>query len=229
MKTKSFICIILLCIAWTVVFAAEVFADSYAEPTPYQIEFENGNKIFYMYPTGIAGDDSCLKSGLYHNTDPLENIYLINMYIHMSKYFYQSELIFSKDGIYFAHMPWTLAGDTDKPDGTAIEFYKNGRAIKKYAVADLVEDNTKLEYTASHVFWERQDNREFDSENNILSVTTVDGIIYKFDIATGDITSKTNMAQNVSTVMTSTLMVVGVMAAMMFLTKINAARYRRKG
>lgn len=204
--------------ALILIFNVSVSADNIAEPTPYQIEFENGNKIFYMYPTGVADDESCLKSGLYHNTDPLENIYLINMYAHMSKYFYQSNLIFSNDGIYFANMPWTssqLDQSTEKYVGVALEFYANGRLVKQYDVSQLVEDSSTLKFSVSHVFWENYEKREFDEENNILSVTTSDNIIYKFDIASGDIIEKINIAQNFNTSISVMLKVTGVVAVMM--------------
>jgi len=174
-----------------------VSADSPAEQTPYQIEFENGNKIFYMYlcyvndENGVP-DDNWMKSGLYYNTDPPENIYLINSAYDYEMYgrqiyYYEWELVFSDDGMYFANMPWTWSGDPGKPDGTTIEFYDKGRLMKKYAVADLVEDGTKLVYTVSHVMWEKREERKFDGANNILSITTNDDIIYKFDLTTGNI------------------------------------------
>ena len=176
-----------------------VSADEPAEQTSYQIEFENGAKIFYMYPTSINDenglpDDSFLKSGLYRNTEPPENIYVINS-INSSnrRYFYQRELVFSDDGIYFANMPWTDSGDPGNPTGIAIEFYNSGILRKKYVVADLVEDNSKLIYTSSHVFWENNEKRSFDAANNILSVVTKDGIMYKFDLVSGNIIDKENI------------------------------------
>ena len=175
----------------------KVSADEPAEPTPYQIEFENGNKIFYMYPTGIADDDSCLNSGLYYNTEPPENIYLINSYVHTSKYFYEGNLIFSNDGIYFANMPWTSSEKSSYPDGkligTALAFYEKGRMLRQYNVSQLIEKDESLTFSASHVYWEKYEEREFDSENNILAVTTNDDIVYKFDLTTGNIVDKKNI------------------------------------
>ena len=181
--------------------ATEVSADSYAEPTPYQIEFENGNKIFYMYPCYLnhengEPDDRWLQSGLYYNTEPLENIYLINsLYApnHEQIYFYQGNLIFSDDGIYFVHMPWTQSGWNESigqnphGGGPAVEFYENGKMIKRYFVPNLVADETKLEYSVSHMYWEKAEKRDFDTATNILTFTTVDDIIYRFDITTGNV------------------------------------------
>ncbi|MCL2518968.1 MAG: hypothetical protein FWF15_10440 [Oscillospiraceae bacterium] len=173
-----------------------VSADEQVEQKPYQIEFENGKKIFYMYPcytyneNGIS-DDNWLKSGLYYNTDPLENIYLINLEYNSNRYyFYERELVFSDDGIYFANIPWAQSDYPSTTDGTAIEFYENGLGIKKYIVADLVKNKLKLKYTVSHIYWEQNEKREFDAVNNILSVTTNDNITYKFDLTTGNIIDK---------------------------------------
>ena len=110
----------------------------------------------------------------------------------------------SDDGIYFINI------------SAAIEFYKNGILIKQYFFSDLFEDKTKSEYSVS-----------FDSENNILSVMTEENMLYKFDITTGDIIEKANMAQNIAASMTLLLMVIGAMSVMMIMTKKNAARYRR--
>ena len=193
---KKNIIFIILLYFMSLITVIKVLADSPTEETPYQIEFESGNKIFYMYPCYMSDengelDKSWLKSGLYYNTEPHENIYLINSeYTSVKYYFYESELVFSDDGIYFATMPWSYRGDPGKPDGSAIEFYKNGKFVNKYVVADLVENNSKLEYSVSHVTWEKRENRHFDAENNILSVTTKDDIVYKFDLVTGNIIDK---------------------------------------
>jgi len=61
---------------------------------------------------------------------------------------------------------------------------------KKYCFYNVVMFYTLLEYTASHVFWEKNEKRKFEAANNILSVTTKDDIIYKFDFTTGNIIDK---------------------------------------
>ena len=173
--------------------AVPVSADDPAPETSYQIEIDNGNKIFCMYPVWDADNENSedyLKSGLYYNTSPLENIYLINSPDGSNpRYFYEWDLVFSEDGICFAHLPWTWTSTLFKIErgGPTVEFYKNGSLTEQYFLPDVAKNASKLDFSVSHVSWENRELRNFDAESNILSVTAKDGITTKFDLTTGNI------------------------------------------
>jgi hypothetical protein len=184
--------------------AITAWADTLIPETSYTVEIDNGTKIFIMNTCSRTNRNPdatqciCAVSGLYYNTDPLVNIYYTPRHGGNSSleghnnYMYRNELIFSSDGMYFAHMPWTIAGRTESrsqgPDrGSAIEFYGNGILLNRYFVNDLVENTSVLMFTASHVMWENRSRRDLNLENNILSVTTADNLTYRFDMTTGSI------------------------------------------
>ena len=156
------------------------FADTEAPPVPYSIEVE-GDKTFYMTPRGDVTENQP-QSGLYRNTIPPEPIYTVPVY-----YDYGA-LILSRDGSCFAGIPWALQGDSpSKLDGDAISFYNNGALVNRYTVGELLKDVKKARFSASHVAWEEYDKRSFDGATNVLTVKTMDGLVYSFDLATGEI------------------------------------------
>lgn len=175
--TISVICLVCLC-------ASVISADSMVAPYPYVIELGGGSLEFHMTPDEnwyeLAEGEIVIDSGLYSvNADgSLENIYTVN------EYFYDVNMIMSSDGKYFAVIPWA-----DADQDTVITFYKDGKIQKSYGSSELMKDIENREYTASHYFWEKSDKRTFDDSTNLLSVTTLDGMTYTFDITTGEIIS----------------------------------------
>lgn len=172
-------------------FVLAITASAYT-PAPYKplkVELEDGDKVFYLTPPNVS-HSGYLPSGLYYNTDPPEAIYLID-----DKYTrnlsHGDEVFLSSDGMYFARFtPIAEGGAYD----TVLEFYANGVLISDYAVSDLVSDTERLvtkEYdliagAPSTVEWQTGGG-QFSSENNTLTVKTIDGISYTFDIVTGEI------------------------------------------
>lgn len=156
-------------------------------PEPYRKEIEDSSLVLYMTPEGRETDEH-LKSGLYDSANPDEPIYLIDAYIYRG-----DTLYLSKDGRYFAHLGW--ASMDHKNDGTAklenagvaISFYKDGAVQKTYKVADLLDDISVAKISVSHIQWDIQNERRFDSDKNILSVAVLDGRNIEFDITTGKI------------------------------------------
>jgi len=104
-------------------------------------------------------------------------------------------LAFSSDGTYFAHIPWASTVNSETLPGLAVGFYKNGSLLKSYSVGDLTKDRSRLYFTASHVEWERGEIRKLDAENNILTLMTLDDIVYSFDMTTGDILNEADFFQ----------------------------------
>jgi len=154
-------------------------ADTQAPPAPYSIKLE-GDKTFYMTPPGLQTETQP-SSGLYHNTIPPTSIYSTSVF------YYENELVLSRDGSCFAGLPWvTISGD-GKLDGVAVSFYNMGVAVKSYTVADLLADAGKATFSVSHVMWEDRAKRSYDAATNALTVTTLDGSVYVFDLATGAI------------------------------------------
>ena len=165
--------------------------------SPIRIELENGDKILNLTSWAYYADappelrNEYLPSGLYYNTAPPEIIYLV----YSNSYFREENIYISNDGMYFVDFIisfyWGPKSETPIPPLPgrifALDFYANGNLIRRYDVLELVEDYSELRQTSTRVFWKQQHN--FDAENNILSVMTVDDITYMFDITTGEIMS----------------------------------------
>src|SRR5262249_853595 len=66
----------------------------------------------------------------------------------------------------------------------------NGKLIKSYQIADLVDFPSSLSHSASFIIgWDEK--IEFNDSDLTLHVTTRDGNIFIFDARTGEILSKT--------------------------------------
>jgi len=160
--------------------AVPVFADIHVWQEPGSIIYADGREIFFITPRETENEEQ-LKSGLYYNTNPPENIYYFDDELHEFDNDYLGYDVFSSNGTYFAHTPRSHG-----LDDRAIGFYKNGSLIKSYSVGDLLLDASKGLFSESHIMWEDNEKREFDAETNILTVTTRDNRVYSFDITTGD-------------------------------------------
>jgi hypothetical protein len=113
---------------------------------------------------------------------------------------YSLELYLSFDGQYLVRIgPWNRGHEPNNSD-LAIAFYKNGNLLKEYSVVDLVKDKSKVQATASHYFWlarsdyltdkkpeKWQEDRLRLDGMNVFHLKTIDGIMYQFDVTTGEI------------------------------------------
>ncbi|MEL7623104.1 MAG: hypothetical protein AAGU12_05895 [Clostridiales bacterium] len=189
--TKKKTALLLLCCAITFFFCSPAYADTKAPATPYTILLDDGNKIFHMTPLGQENEEQ-LKSGLYYNSDPLMNIYYIpedeRFNIDYSwGYFHNGNIFFSRDGLHFAYVGVAHTKGWGDLKGTAIGFYQNGNLVKSYRVKDLIKDRSKVTFSVSSAWWEEWQKREYNEQENTLTVATKDGRIITFDITTGDI------------------------------------------
>jgi len=211
-------------------------ALSYPDPTSWQKEFEGGEKIFYMYACDWGDYCVCVESGLYYNTDPPENIY--NFYyiddginVSHSVYFYEGQVYFSDDGMYFAAVSiGTLGLPLENKGSFVTSFYENGRQFKKYTVTDFTDADSSS-FNVWPVFLVSE--REFDSENNILSITIFDDTIYRFDITTGGIIETIEpeeeniAAQNFANTAVLLMIMIGLMSVVMLITRMNRRNLNR--
>jgi len=195
--------VILLCtLLCSFVFSAPtVVADSPAQLVPFEVLFDEGNKIFYYTPEYYypkVGEEitSRPKNGLYYNTNPLTNIYYLDENVHISDMgLYKGSMVFSDDGMCFAYFPWPwndgitwgITGLRYKGEttGQAILFFNCGQLVKEYQVKDLLKNVSKAHISISHIDWAK--SRVFNADNNVLTVTTKDNRVYQFDITSGKI------------------------------------------
>lgn len=183
--------LLLLSCTITFFFCLPAYADTMAPAMPYTILLDDGNKIFHMTPLGQENEEQ-LKSGLYYNFDPPENIYYIpedeRYNINYSwGYFYKGSIFFSHDGLHFAYIGSAHTKGWGDLKGTAIGFYENGNLVKSYAVKDLIKDRSKVTFSVSSAHWEEWRKREYSEQENMLTVATKDGRIITFDIISGEI------------------------------------------
>jgi len=149
------------------------YADDFPPPLPEIIESEDGSRVFVFNP---LEDRNYPDMGVYYNAEPLELIYLINLDFATSDNCFR----FSSDMQYFAFIP-------EVSQHTALKFYANGDLVKQYGISQLVEDMSAVGFSVSMAFWENRRERIFDSIDNTLTITTVDGLRYVFDITTGEL------------------------------------------
>jgi len=199
-KKKTIPRLLLTCIIFCNVLIGinSVAADTPMPQSPYTVVFESDNKVFRMSPPW-HNSTSQLRSGLYYDSTPPVNIYYVN------DYFYEKEIIFSDDGIYFVHLPWSGSASggimrdargniiLESLDGIAVEFYMNGVLLKRYQVGEIIKNAAKLAFSATHVSWEKIEYREFNAKANILAITTKDNLVYNFDVTTGNVLSKSEL------------------------------------
>jgi hypothetical protein len=210
-------------------------ADDFAPPGPSQIDVDDGRKVFFITPPGHESDEQ-LPTGLYHNTEPPELIYLV-ISEHggrRTSYIQEHSVFLSNDGMSFAHIPIPFRFESFRSpitfmpsqgvDAVAIEFYANGVMIKQYTVSQLVERHSDLGHTVTMISWRDYGLIDFDADENTISVTTVDGINHIFDITTGEsinnrIISDTsiNIPRIVRAIDIPTEMLIGIIVVAVFL------------
>jgi len=189
MKINTKLSLILCATIISMCFLSTINLSAYTPPQmqPYKIMLDGGNRVFCMTPAGQESDEH-LRSGLYYNTDPPLNIYYVSGYFYHSPNSGQYGIMCSDDGTYFINFPRVL-----NLDNTAIEFFKNGTIIMSYTASFLLGDTINPTISMIPVPWENWYNREFNTKNNVLSVTTSAAQVYHFDVTTGELLSETEL------------------------------------
>ena len=197
-----------------------VKADDFILPGPFYIVSRDETKVFHVIPPlredlVTWDNDDFPATGLYYNTDPLIPIYLVETPFEGSAFgvVWEHDFIFSKDMQYFAWIPITNGVALfDTTGTTALVFYANGVAQKTYMVSDLVYDADAVSWTTTTAQWIycRSETMTFNAETNRLTIKTVDGQTYVFDITSGKIVETTHTALNISWLLFTALTAIGL-------------------
>lgn len=179
-------------------------ADVPARPQPIVIASENGAYFFKMIPAKWS------RKG--RNIALTEDAYGIAYKVEMDGSFseiwkvtgwYSNFLFLSNDGLHLVRIDAGPFGSKPEKKDTAISFYFKGELLKKYSTADLVEDERAVIQSISSYMWLAMFKMLIDKEkvpdpearlrldaSNIFHLKTIDGIVYEFDVLTGDVKLK---------------------------------------
>jgi hypothetical protein len=195
-QLPSLIIILLLC-----VIAAR--ADQEGGPVSYTMTTPDGQYIFAMDATGDATGREHLsvpqfiyaQSGMYKNdgsTTPLWTVGWVGYAMPVDEH------------TVIRQGRWPRSED---PDSEALSFFRDGALVKTYSVGDLIYFRQFLPHTVSHYEWAKK--RAVPVKLGIVStldlaagfpevvdaqtvsIETLEGAVYKFDTATGEIVSST--------------------------------------
>ena len=175
-------------------------ADSWPEPEPFSIFSDDGSRVFHVTPESEWVQEQwpdLPQSGLYYNTDPLTPIYLIENPCRM---LWEQDFIFSDDMQYFAWIPQMNAErhNFETSNAIALVFYANGVRQESYMVSDLIRNENTVNFSVSTAQWihslhpEMRRAVSLDTENNHLSVETVERQTFVFDMTNGTMIAGSN-------------------------------------
>jgi hypothetical protein len=158
-------------------------ADSWVDPSPFEIYSKDKSKVFRFEPNRDNEFEGVAKAALYDASNTGKIIYQVNnLRSHASK----SDFFFSEDFQNFAFFP---PADFE----IAFQLYLNGEIIKTYYIKELVKKHDKIFYSTSAAWWRKDDSRP-SQQGNILTFTTVDNLTYHFDIVAGDFVTEPESA-----------------------------------
>jgi hypothetical protein len=208
---RKLVCTLLV----TIVFLSctlPVAADEWMAPGEFEIISEDGEKIFRFDSDSADETSNYSTAAVYLNTEPSKLVYSVE---NLRSWTYKDNFFFSEDFQSFAHMP--------SPDfEIAIEFYVEGHLVKTYDIKDLVRNHSKISYSTSSAWWKNSDVKVSQDQDR-LTVTTVDGLTYVFDINTGEIIEKSETS-NIPLIL---IFIIGIVAAC-FVVGIIIQTIRRK-
>lgn len=115
---------------------------------------------------------------------------------------YSDEVFLSDDGRSLVAMgPWNW-GDAPKREDVAVSFFRDGKLLKRYSTADLVKDTSKILKSVSHYQWLARSTEgkplfgtsdpeaQVHISRSMFYLKTCDGILYEFELTTGNINSQ---------------------------------------
>jgi hypothetical protein len=170
--------------------AVTASADSWIPAEPFEVVSADGSRVFRFDPgKNLWGEASLATAGVYSNTEPPTLIYAVEG---LRAWAYMSDFYFSEDLTHFAFVPSPTVD-------TAVEFYANGSLTRRYEIHDLVRRESMIKRSESSLWWleESDPNVTSGPEANTLTLWTIDGLTYTFDLSTGDIlqTEEENILQ----------------------------------
>lgn len=162
------------------VFALAVFADKLAPNRPVSTYSANKRFVLSMQPTNIGNESYGgygKGKGVVYGVDSggsKEEIWSVP--------FYSSTNYLSNDGNFLI----SFGGVAHGLESLAVSFHLKGKLLKSYRVRDLIQDQTKLDYTVSHVFWQSSSSDPgFISSEQVFRIPMIDGHVCHFEVKTG--------------------------------------------
>ena len=179
---------ILLCSFLLLSLATVAVADRPAPDRQYTIRSANGQYEFTMYPAGSQDDSGSAPYGEAHSiatSDPELAADADRTPLWKVSGWYAAKTFLSNDGRNLVRMgPWA-----SKPldEELAVAFYCDGREIRRYVVADLVQDESAVQRSVSHYNWQASDSDlPRLTEDGRFQLRTIDGRLVTFDITNGE-------------------------------------------
>jgi hypothetical protein len=143
----------------------------------YQYDLYSQNKRFYYKSIPFYNyDQTNFGKTIIYEAKTKRKLYQIDHYL-------PQEAFLSNNGKSLITTRYWMWGHKNFDDQALIEFYINGRNLKKYFVKDIIIDRSKLQFTSSHTLW-------YDKmfiNNDTLFVLTLDENAVLFDVNTARI------------------------------------------
>jgi hypothetical protein len=162
--------------------STKVFADMVGPPMDRSVESPNGEFILVMLISSSRQDaekDPFLRehypqSGLYRNDGSYTLLWAAD--------WDSGRVDVSSDGHHVVRWGY-VAQRGDYFFKTALEFYRDGKLLKRYMLDDLVANPFELPHTVSSYHWD--EDYGHDDATNTIWVQTYEGRRYVFDMTTG--------------------------------------------
>jgi len=175
-----------------------VYADYWVPPWPFYVVSSDGSRVFHVTPTTEQWPELMDEwadyppTGLYYNTYPLTPIYFVE---NPCWALWEQDFIFSIDMQYFVWVPQKNASSHNfhANEATALVFYANGKMQKTYMLSDLMMNLDAISWTTTTAWWidysfpSAGRDISLNTQNNHLTVRTVDHQTFIFDITNGEI------------------------------------------
>lgn len=174
--------VVLIVAAVLLIPSTKVFADLTGPPRDFSVESPNGEFILVMLANSATQEvikDVFLRknhpqSGLYRNDRSHELLWAVD--------WGPADASVSSDGHHVVR--WGFGGrHGDYFFKTALEFYRDGKLLKRYMLDDLVANPFELPHSVSKYRW--AEDYGHDDATNTIWVQTYEGRRYVFDLTTG--------------------------------------------
>ena len=166
-----------LILVFAVMSTGSMLADSPAPEREYAITSPNGKFTFTMYPVSYGSGKETQPRGVASRIGSDETLWSVTGW-------YASETFIADDGHHLVRIgPWA---SRPMEEELAVAFYRNGQEIRRYVVAELIDDSDSVQRTVSHYNWQkRNENYPRLTKDGLFELITVENAIFAFDIANG--------------------------------------------